>query len=143
MGKLNMATTKKRNAVVAWIKPALERPFDRDILVEAERIAAEYQVALRFDKEAGWCGRCVELPLVVGFGRDPNACVRETRELVATTVAVMLENKEKLPPPVSEEVRSEQINVRLTPSERYRLEDSARRGGFRGVSDYVRAAALK
>ena len=138
-----MAITKKRNAVAASNKPAVDRPFDRAILAEAERIAAEYQVAVRFDKEEGWCGRCVELPLVVGFGRDPNACVRETRELIVTTVAVMLEIGDKLPVPVSEEQRSEQVNVRLTPTEKYQLEDSARRGGFRGVSDYVRAAALK
>jgi predicted RNase H-like HicB family nuclease len=103
-----MATTKKRNAVAPSNKPAIDRPFDSGILAEAERIAAEYQVALRFDKEDGWCGRCIELPLVVGFGRDPNSCVRETRELIATTVAVMLEMGDNLPVPASEEVRSEQ-----------------------------------
>ena len=138
-----MANAKKRSGAATLNNLALDRPFDRKLLAEAERIAAEYQVALWFDKEAGWCGHCVELPLVVEFGRDPNACVCETRELIVTTAAVILENGEKLPAAASEEVRSVQINVRLTPSERHRLEDSARRGGFRAVSDFVRAAALE
>jgi len=54
----------------------------------------------------------------------------------------MIENGQRMPVPESEEQRTEQINLRLTRSEKYRLEDSARRGGFRGVSDYVRSAAL-
>jgi predicted RNase H-like HicB family nuclease len=114
------------------------------VLKEAERLAKEYQVAVRFDPgEGGWVGRCVELPLCIGFGRNPNECVKQTREVIVTAAATMIETGQRLPEPASNDHRTEQVNLRLTPAEKYRLEDSARRGGFRGISDYVRSTALK
>ena len=137
-----MSTSKKPKSVVRK-NEAIDRPFASGVLAEAERLAGEYQVAVRFDKkEGGWVGRCVELPLCIGFGADPTACVQETRAVIVTAAATMIENGERMPAPASEEQRTEQINLRITPSEKYRLEDSARRGGFRGVSDFVRSAAL-
>ncbi len=56
-------------------------------------------------------------------------------------VATLLEQEIEPPVPASEK-RSEQLNVRLTSSERIRIESAAKRQGFRGVSDFVRAAAL-
>ena len=38
--------------------------------------------------------------------------------------------------------RSEQVNVRLTPADKALLENRSRAGGVKGISDYVRAAAL-
>lgn len=138
-----MSISKKPKNAVRKAE-ALDRPFDPKVLAEANRLAAEYQIAVRFDKaEGGWVGRCVELPLCIGFGADPTKCVQEAREVVVTAAATMIESGEKMPVPASDEQRTEQINLRLTPTEKYRLEDSARRGGFRGISDYVRSAALK
>ena len=138
-----MSISKKLKNAVRKLDP-IDRPFNAKVLTEAQQLAAEYQIAVRFDKkEGGWVGRCVELPLCIGFGADPTKCVNETREVVVTAAAVMIESGEKLPVPVSDEQRTEQINLRLTPTEKYRLEDSARRGGFRGISDYVRSTVLK
>jgi uncharacterized protein (DUF1778 family) len=44
--------------------------------------------------------------------------------------------------PASAGRRQRQLNIRLTEDENLRLEEAARRQGFRGVSDYVRFAAL-
>lgn len=138
-----MSISKKRKNAAVNTK-AIDRPFDHLVLAEAERLAGEYQIAVRFDRAEGtWVGRCVELPLCIGLGRNPTACVRQTRDIVITAAATMIEAGQKMPGPASNDHRTEQINVRLTPAEKYHLEDSARRGGFRGVSDYVRAAALK
>lgn len=138
-----MSISKKPKSVARKVDP-IDRPFDAEVLTEAQQWAAEYQIAVRFDKEeGGWVGRCVELPLCIGISADLTKCVNDTRDVVVTAVAVMIESGEKLPVPVSDEQRTEQINLRLTPTEKYRLEDSARRGGFRGVSDYVRSAVLK
>lgn len=97
---------------------------------------------LLHDEETGWSGHSVEMPFVFGFGRDPNACVREIRELLVTAIAVMLENKEKIARPPVDEPRDEQLNMRVSLTEKAQLETSARRGRFRNVSDYVRTAAL-
>ena len=138
-----MSISRKRKSDAASAK-AIDRPFEPPVLAEAKRLAEEYQIAVRFDRsEGGWVGRCVELPLCIGLGRNPTECVREAREIIITAVATMIEDGQKLPEPASSEQRTEQINLRLTPAEKYRLEDSARRGGFRGISDYVRSTALK
>lgn len=77
---------------------AIGRAFDPRILNEANHFAVEYQIAVRFDKEqGGWVGRCVELPLCVGFGANPTKCVEDTREVVITAAATMMENGEKMP----------------------------------------------
>lgn len=39
--------------------------------------------------------------------------------------------------------RTQQVNVRLTPEEKVILEGTARRKGFEGLSDFIRAAALE
>jgi len=38
--------------------------------------------------------------------------------------------------------RTEQLNIRVTPQERLALEASAKRQGFRGLADYLRAVAF-
>ncbi len=92
-----MATTGKRKSSVA---SDLRRPFKPGVLDKAKKIADAYQIVIVFDREEGeFEGRCVELPLVFGFGKDPNACVRETRALVATTVASMMDDGEHIPSP--------------------------------------------
>src|SRR5436305_12684489 len=113
-----MSTTRRRAGSAGSTDDAIDRPFARSILAEAERLAGEYQVTVWFDKEeGGWCGRCVELPLCVGFGSNPTRCVVSTREIVETTVAVMIENGEAAPQPAATAPqRTEQINGRLTKS---------------------------
>jgi uncharacterized protein (DUF1778 family) len=54
----------------------------------------------------------------------------------------MLEQGQSPPPPASEEMRVEQVNVRLTAEEKLALETAAQSKGYKGLSDFVRAAAL-
>jgi uncharacterized protein (DUF1778 family) len=54
----------------------------------------------------------------------------------------MIESGQTPPAPASENKRTEQINVRLTPEEKLTLEEAARSKGYRGISDFVRSASL-
>lgn len=119
----------------------IDRPFASEILRQAKEIAARYQVVLQFE-DGLFLGRGLELPLVMNDGKTADECVRKTRDALAATVAYMLEQGQRPPTPASEENRSVQVNVRLTPSEKAALEQAARNKGFRGLSDYVRHAAL-
>ena len=58
-------------------------------------------------------------------------------------VAVMLEAGDAPPLPMTDESRDQQVNIRLTAREKLRIEGAAQRSGFRGVSDFIRAAALE
>jgi uncharacterized protein (DUF1778 family) len=55
----------------------------------------------------------------------------------------VLESGKAPPSPASEDKRTEQVNVRLTKGEKFAFEDAASRQGYRGVSDFVRSAAMK
>ena len=116
-------------------------PFDPDVLARAERTAAEYDIVLRREDDE-WYGHALEYPEAMGDARTPAACVRATRRALVAALAAMIEAGETPPPPARQAVRCEQVNVRLTQEEKALLETSARRKGFRGVSDFIRAAAL-
>jgi predicted RNase H-like HicB family nuclease len=120
---------------------AVDRPFDPAVLRRAREIAAEYQIILQFE-EGLYYGRGLEMPTVMNHGKTPDACVRATRDALTTAVAYMLESGQTPPSPASENKRTEQINVRLTPEEKLLLEETARSKGFRGISDFVRSASL-
>jgi predicted RNase H-like HicB family nuclease len=120
---------------------AIDRPFDPKILKRAKVIADRYQVVLQFE-EGEYFGRSLEMPLVMGDGKTADACVASVREALTVTIAYMLEEGQTPPPPASEQTRSQQVNIRLTASERAILEQTAHQRGFRGISDYMRHAAL-
>jgi predicted RNase H-like HicB family nuclease len=117
------------------------RPFDPAILRRAEAIADKYQLVI-WKEEGYYYGHGVELPNSYGDGKTVAACAADTREAFVATVATLLELGEEPPPPAIEEIRSEQVNVRLTARERLHVEAAAKQKGFRGISDYVRSAAL-
>ncbi|MDP6542114.1 MAG: hypothetical protein QGF07_04935, partial [Phycisphaerales bacterium] len=54
---------------------------------------------------------------------------------------MLLENGETPPLPCNQ-TRSEQLNIRISPLEKLRLESATAQGGFRSISDYVRFAAV-
>jgi predicted RNase H-like HicB family nuclease len=122
-------------------KRRIDRPFSRDVLGRAREIAVRYQIVIQQDDD-GYYGRGLEMPGVMNDGKTPADCVKATRESLVSAVAYLLESGKTPPPPASENRRSEQINIRLTPEERVLLEEAARRKGFRGVSDFVRNASL-
>lgn len=86
--------------------------------------------------------RGLELPTVMSDGKTPAACVKNTREALALTVATLLEDGEAVPPAAKQNVRDQQVNIRLSVAEKAKLEAAASRG-FRGLSDFVRDAALR
>jgi predicted RNase H-like HicB family nuclease len=119
----------------------IDRPFDPAILRRAKEIVAGYQIILHAE-DGLYYGRGLELPTAMNHGKSPDECVKATREILATAVAYMLEQGQTPPAPASENKRTEQINVRLTPEEKLTLEEAARSKGYRGVSDFVRSASL-
>ena len=121
---------------------AVDRPFSTDVLKEAGKITDGYQIILGC--EAGhWYGRGLEMPNVFGDGKTVNQCMEDTREALCGAVATMLEQGQKPPTPAREGTRTQQVNVRLTAEEKAVLEITARRKGFKGLSDFIRAAALE
>lgn len=84
----------------------------------------------------------MELPGAMNHGKSIAECVDNTIDIVSSTIAVMLEQGEIPPLPASDELREEQVNVRLTKLEKLTLEEAARSRGFRGISDFMRAATL-
>jgi predicted RNase H-like HicB family nuclease len=117
------------------------RPFDPGILARARKIAADYEIVL-WSEDGEWYGRGLELPHTYGDGKTPAACIASVRQGLVATVATMLEDGEQPPVAARSGQRTEQVNIRLTASEKALLENRSRARGFRGVSDYVRAAAL-
>ena len=116
-------------------------PFDPAILDRAKLIADDYEIVMWFEDDR-WYAHGLELPHTYGDGKTPAACIASLREGLVATVATMLEDGERPPAPARTGERTEQINIRLTASEKALLENRSRTGGFRGISDYVRTAAL-
>jgi predicted RNase H-like HicB family nuclease len=133
---------QRKNSSSSSEELALDRPFDPAILKRAEEIAARYQIVIETDPDVGYFGHVREMPGVMGDGKTPNACVKLTREGAVVAVAYMLECGDEPPVPASSDERSEQVNLRLTPNEKYLMQEAARQQGFRGMSDFVRTTTL-
>jgi predicted RNase H-like HicB family nuclease len=136
-----MRTSGRSNSTSARAKRhRLDRPFAANVLANARRTVDGYQVVL-WSEGGEWYGRGLELPGVMGDGTTPDRCVANVREALVAAVAHLIETGEAVPPGAGER-RTEQVNVRLTPTEKLDLEAAAQREGYQGVSDYVRACAL-
>lgn len=120
----------------------INRPFSPEILRKAKAIAEHYRIAIESDAEVGYIGRVLEMPGIMADGSTPQRCFEEVAKAAIGAVALMLEHGQTPPAAASDQKRTAQINVRVTEDERMRLEDAARRLGFRGVSDFVRTSAL-
>jgi predicted RNase H-like HicB family nuclease len=121
---------------------AVDRPVDAGVMAKAKAIAQEYQVILACE-DGHWYGRGLELPNIHGDGKTVSQCVENTREAFCGWVAYLLEEGQRPPTPAREGTRTMQVNVRLTAEEKALLEVTAKRKGFSGLSDYVRAAAME
>jgi len=119
----------------------LDRPFDAAIWAKAQDIAVQYQIVVRLE-DGHYFGRGVEMPTVMGDGKTADQCVKNTHEALVLAVAYMLEKDEVPPAPAMEGKRDQQVNIRLSAEERLSIEAAARRAGFTGIADFVRAAAL-
>lgn len=121
---------------------AIDRPFAPAVLAKAAQVAGRYRVVMEADSQVGYVGRTVEMPMVMADGSTPQACFDAVRDATIAAVATILEMRQVPPGAASEWKRTAQINVRVTDEERQKLEDAARRHGFRGVSDFLRTTAL-
>jgi predicted RNase H-like HicB family nuclease len=119
----------------------LNKPFNRDVMTDARRIAEKYEVIL-VSEGGTWFGKGLEMPHVFGEGKTPDECVENTRKALIAAVAHMIEQGEIVPAPSSEGKRSAQVNIRLTQEEKIILSASARAKGFQGLADFIRARAL-
>ncbi|MBX3317663.1 MAG: ribbon-helix-helix protein, CopG family [Phycisphaeraceae bacterium] len=122
---------------------AADRPFDRATWLTAQRLAARYRLVIAPEQGVGYLGRTIELPYVMADGPTINACAEATLEATALAIATALEAGDHPPEPASEGKRELQLNIRLTSDEKSRLDEGARQAGFRNLSDFVRAAALR
>jgi len=120
----------------------MDRPFAADTIKAARKIVSDYQIIIECE-EGHWYGRGLELPHVYGDGETPEHCIASTREALAAAVAYMLEQGQAPPSPAKQGKRTTQVNVRLTAEEKAILEGTARRKGFEGLSDFLRAAAME
>jgi len=123
-------------------KRKLDRPFAAEVLREARAHASHYRIVIEPDDEVGYIGRVMEMPSIMADGLSPQDCYDQTSEAAIGAVALLLEQGQCPPAPASSQKRTAQINVRVTEDERMKLEDAAKRLGFRGVSDFVRTSAL-
>jgi predicted RNase H-like HicB family nuclease len=122
-------------------RKAIDRPFASTVVKQAKEVAAAYQIIIQF-QGGEYFGRGLELPYVMNDGKTPDECVAATRDSLVTAVAHMLEIGEKPPAPASDRIRSEQINIRLTPEEKLLIDETARSRGFKGIGDFVRSTTL-
>jgi predicted RNase H-like HicB family nuclease len=119
----------------------LRAPFAAEVQESVRRTARAYDLILRFE-DGQWYGHALEYPEAMGDGKTAEACVRATRQALTIAVATMLEAGQSPPTPAREGRRSAQVNVRMTPEEKAVLESRAKAKGFRGLSDFIRAAML-
>ena len=123
----------------AWYR----RPFDPDLWAEAKALAERYRFRVEHDPEEPYFYAFgIEAKGAMGGGKTIQTCLKDIRKSMTLWIATMLEDGRQPPAPASDEKRTAQVNVRLTVDEKFRIEEASRRAGFRGVSDFVRAAAL-
>lgn len=122
----------------------LTRPFDPAIWEQAEKIARTYHLVMVPEPDVGgYLGRTIEFPLVMADGETVEACAASVMEATTLAVATILEEGKHPPAPASEAKRDQQVNIRLTAEEKFRLEQASRAAGFRSLSDFIRAAAIR
>mgnify|MGYP006422026047 CR=1 FL=1 len=119
------------------------RPFSDDLWRRAGQIADRYQFLVKHDPdEPYFYAFGVEARGAMSGGESITECEANIREAMTLWVATMLEQGKNPPPPAADEKRTAQLNVRLTEGEKSRIEEAARHAGYRGIADFVRAAAL-
>lgn len=119
----------------------MRKPFAREILAKARKLARSYQVLMWFE-DGEYYGRGLELPFTAADGKTPQECFENVREAFVGTIALMLDRRERPPAPASEAGRTEEVNVRMSVQERLRAEEAARAKGYRGLAEYLRARVL-
>ena len=117
----------------------LDRPFDNAVWDHARRVTRQYRIILEREPH-GFLARSLEMPMVMVHGSTANQCEKKVRDALCVAAATMIEQGHT--PPLSVRKREAQVNVRLTVEEKLVLEETAKREGFKGLSDFIRHLAL-
>ena|SRR5687767_1350944 len=128
--------------MVKRTRKRLDAAFGKLILERARAIAATYTFVIETDATLGYVGWTREMPGVMADGHSVESCARAAVFAVETAIAAMLERGESPPISAAREKRTEQVNLRLTRSEKALLTQESTRRGFRGLADFVRALVL-
>jgi predicted RNase H-like HicB family nuclease len=120
----------------------LKQSLKATVLRKAKKIADEYRITMERNERLGFIGSSVELPTVFADAKTPEKCYKVTQEALMVAVAAMMERGQRPPQPASAKKRYEQVNVRLTSEEKILLSNVASSLGFKGISDFIRNAAL-
>jgi len=117
-----------------------DRPFSAAVLTKARKAVEDYRFSF-WRQDGRFVAQCVELD-TLGVGTTSAAALTEAKKLAITAAAVLIESRKRLPLPATAQARTVQINIRLSPAEKRAVEDAARSGGFRGISDFLRIRGL-
>ena len=142
---MSVRSKKPSHGKAKATKAELTKPFDPAILRKAAALAERYTVIVGLDDGARtptYIGRTLEMPLVMADGATRSSCMEQVIEATRFAIATMLEAGDVPPQPATDESRTAQVNIRLTQREKFCLEAAAKRAGFRGLSDFVRTAAV-
>ena len=120
----------------------LKQSLKATVLRKAKKIAGQYRITIERNERLGFIGSSVELPTVFADAKTPEQCYKATQEALMVAVAAMMECGQRPPQPASAKKRYEQVNVRLTSEEKILLSNVASSLGFKGISDFIRNAAL-
>jgi predicted RNase H-like HicB family nuclease len=109
----------------------------------AEELAGQYRIVLEVHPKLGFVGSSVEMPTVFADGSTADRCVAATRHALSLAIATMMELGHAPPLPASLGKRDAQVNIRVAAHEKLLLQEAARRSGFTGISDFLRALGLR
>jgi len=93
---------------------AVDRPFESSVLEQARALAGEYRYLVDHEDDL-YFGCTIEMPYVMADGPTMEAAITATREATITAIATLLEKGDTPPAPTSQNRRTEQVNIRLTP----------------------------
>jgi len=112
------------------------------VLREAEKLVDGYKIVIEPNEKAGFVGSAIEFPTAFAKGETRQKCLKATKEVLTAAVATMIHLGGTPPAPASAQRRTAQVNVRLTPTEKDLMTRAAADRGFKGLGDFLRAAAM-
>ena len=113
------------------------------LLKRARVVMSQYTPVITPKEGGGYNGSTKEMPGIIVSAPTLTECARRLDFGLETAVASCLADGGQLPAPSAREKRTEQVNVRFTPTERTLLERESVRPGFRGIGDLIRAEVIR
>jgi predicted RNase H-like HicB family nuclease len=120
----------------------LTKVLKADVLRRAEKAVAGYKVIIEPNQKFGFAGSVVEFPTILGRGKTREECLQDTQEALRVAAATMLHFGGSPPKPAPAQARTEQVNIRVTSTEKDLMTKAAKNLGFRGVGDFVRNTVM-